>query len=116
MTIPDNPPRVLRWTTTATARGFTTILAIVALLIGIYANVEQINYVRCVGRHQAADAKRTAAIALATDVERSADRALLAGPQPGGPTVPQLRAADVAARAHTDQVRAENPPAAPGGC
>ncbi len=116
MTIPDNPPRGLGWTATATAKGFTTILAVVALLIGIWANVQQISYVHCVGAQQQADAKRTQAIAVATDAERHADRVLLEGPQPGGPAVLQLRDADTAARARTDAVRAANPPEPPGRC
>lgn len=116
MTIPENPPKGLRWTATATARGFTTLLAVIALLVGVWANVQQVSYVHCVGASQQADAKRTAAIADATDVERRADRALLAGPQPSSPTIIELRDADTAARAHTDAVRAANPPEPPGRC
>lgn len=116
MTIPDNPPRWLRWTTTATAKGLTTVVAMIALLVAVYAGVQQQIYVHCVGAKQAADAKRTAAISTATDAERAADRALLAGPHPGGPTVLQLRDASVAARAHTDAVRAANPPEPANAC
>jgi hypothetical protein len=116
MTIPDQPPRGLRWTTTDTARGLTTIVAMLALLLGITVCVQQQVYIHCVGARQAADAKRTAAISHATDVERAADRDLLDGPRPGGPTLLQLRDAAVAARAHTDVVRAANPPEQPGAC
>lgn len=116
MTIPDVPPRGLRWTATETMKGLTTVIAMVALLGAILVGVQQQVYIHCVGAHQSADAARTAAISDATDLERAADRNLLDGPRPGGPTILQLRDASVAARAHTDQVRAANPPDRPGAC
>lgn len=116
MTIPDTPPRGLRWTNSPTTRGITTIVAMIALLIAIAGGVQQQIYIHCVGSHQAADAARTRAVSDATDIERRADRALLEGPQPGGPSGQQLRDADTVARSHTDAVRAANPPEPPGQC
>lgn len=116
MTIPDEPPRGLRWTATGTMRGVTTLVALIALAVAILVGVKQQLYINCVGRQQNRDAVRTEAISRATDAERAADRALIAGPTPGGPTIAQLRAIDTAAREHTDAVRAEYPPPPTGQC
>jgi hypothetical protein len=106
----DNPPRWLSWANTSGARATTTIVAVVALILSGLLGVRQQSYINCVAEQQQADAERTRAIASATDAERAADAALVAGAQPGGPTLVELRAADVAARQVTDRVREQNPP------
>lgn len=105
----DNPPRWLAWANTSGARASTTIVAFIALILSALLGLRQQSYITCVAEQQALDAERTRAIAAATDIERQADAALVAGPSPGV-TVEQLRAADVAARAFTDRVREQNPP------
>jgi len=106
----DNPPRYLRWANTSGARATTTIVAMIALFVSGFLFFRLQQYVDCIAEQQRADAKRTAAISVATDAERRADAALVAGPQPGGPSGPELRRQDVEARQHTDAVRAANPP------
>jgi hypothetical protein len=95
----ENPPRWLSWANTSGARA-TTIVAVVALILSGLLGVRQQSYINCVAEQQQADAERTRAIASATD----------AGAQPDGPTLVELRAADVAARQVTDRVREQNPP------
>lgn len=116
MRIPDTPPRGLRWTASAAARGVSTLLAILALTAAVYLGIRQQLYVSCLADRQRADAIRTEAISDATDAERRADRELLAGVRPGGPSGRELLAAALAARIHTDQVRAANPPIEPSHC
>jgi|SRR5688572_16245938 len=105
----DNPPRWLGWANTSSARAITTIIAFVALVMSGFLAVRQQAYIECVAEQQARDSERTRAISAATDAEREADRELIAGPRPDGPTAEQLRAAAVAARAVTDRVRQQNP-------
>jgi hypothetical protein len=112
----DNPPRALRWANTAGARATTTIVALIALLVSGLLLYQFKSYVGCVAEQGNDDARRTAAIATATDAERRADAALVAGPVPGGPSGSELRRADIDARAHTDAVRAANPPPPPREC
>lgn len=112
----DTPPRWLRWANTSGARATTTIIAIFALTLSVMFGVRLQLYVNCVGDQQNADARRTAAIAAATDAERRADAALVAGPVPGGPSAAELRRLDVEARSYTDKVRAENPPPPERAC
>lgn len=116
MTIPENPPRGLRWTTTATAKGITTLAAMIAIAVAIFVGARQQIYITCIAHQQQADAVRTQRIAVATDIERAADQRLLAGPVPGGPSAEQLREDSRIARAHTDAVREANPPVPPGRC
>lgn len=116
MTIPETPPRWLAWTDKATTRAATTLIAIIALLLSFGLLVRLQALVDCNTDANRADAKRTAAIAAATDGEREADLALIVGARPAGPSAEQLRAAAVAARQYTDRVRAANPPGAEGGC
>jgi hypothetical protein len=104
------PPRSLRWFDTDSAKAVTTLLAIVALIVSGWLFFRLQRYVDCVAEQQAADSRRTAAIARATDAERSADAALVAGQQPGGPSPAELRQLDIIARTNTDKVRAANPP------
>lgn len=112
----DNPPKWLRWANTSGARATTTVVAIFALGLSVLFGVRLQLYVNCVGEQQNADARRTTAIAEATDAERRADAALVLGPTPGGPTGAELRRLDVEAREHTDRVRADNPPPAERQC
>lgn len=110
MTIPDQPPRWLAWAGTPSMRAATTLIALVALLVSGVLFWQQQVLTQCLADQQRADAVRTAVIAKATDAERRADAALVAGPVPGGPSGTELRRLDVAARQHTDDVRAANPP------
>lgn len=110
MTIPDQPPRWLAWAGTPSMRALTTFVAMIALIISGILGARLILLTQCLADQQAADAKRTAVIAEATDAERRADAALVAGPHPGGPDGATLRRQDVEARGHTDAVRAANPP------
>jgi len=112
----DHPPRWLAWANTAGARATTTAVAFVALIVSALLGVRYQNYVECVADQQQRDGDRTRAVSAATDVERAADTAVLAGPRPGGPTAEELRLAAVAARKVTDQVRAQNPPPPVGRC
>ena len=112
----DNPPKWLRWANTSGARATTTVIAIVALLVSGYLFYRLNELVTCIAERQRADAARTAVIAEATDAERRADAALVAGPQPGGPSGAELRRRDVEARRHTDEVRAANPPTSVNPC
>jgi hypothetical protein len=108
--LPRQPPRGLRWTATAAARGITTLVALATLLLAVVLGVRQQFYISCVGDRQQADAERTAAISEATEAERAADRELLADPNA------DRRARALAARQHTDRVRAEYPAPAPRRC
>lgn len=108
--LPRQPPRGLRWTATAAARGITTLLALATLAMAIFLGVRQQLYISCVGDQQRADAARTAAISAATDAERAADQRLLADPDA------ERVAAALAARQHTDRVRAEHPAPPPRRC
>jgi len=110
VTIPEDPPKWLAWAGTPTARAATTAIALLALIVSGVLGARLIAFTQCVAEQQAADAKRTAVIAAATDAERRADAALVAGPRPGGPDGATLRRLDVEARRHTDEVRAANPP------
>lgn len=110
MTIPEQPPHWLAWSGTPTMRAATTFVAMIALIISGILGARLILLTQCLADQQTADAKRTALIAVATDAERRADAALVAGPQPGGPDGEALRRQDVAARQHTDDVRSANPP------
>jgi len=92
------------------------MIAIVALVLSGLLLLRLQRYVDCVAEQQNADARRTAAIASATDAERRADAALVRGPEPGGPSGAELRRLDVAARESTDRVRAANPPPPPQDC
>jgi len=105
----DNPPRWLAWANTSGARASTTVVAFIALILSALLGLRQQSYINCVAEQQALDAERTRAIASATDIERKADAALVAGPS-AGITIEQLRAADVAARQFTDRIREQNPP------
>ena len=107
----ENPPRWLRWANTSSARATTTVIALVALLVSGYLFFRLNELVTCIAAQQRADAVRTAVIADATDAERRADAALVAGPQPGGPSGRELRRLDVEARQRTDAIRAAHPPA-----
>lgn len=106
----ENPPRWLRWANTSGARATTTFVAIIALLTSGIFYYQLQTFVGCLSDQQRADAVRTAVIADATDDERRADAALVAGPQPGGPSGRELRRLDVEARQRTDAIRAANPP------
>lgn len=106
----ENPPRWLRWANTSGARATTTVIAMIALLVSGYLFFRLNELVTCIAAQQRDDARRTTVIAEATDIERRADAALVAGPQPGGPDGHELRRLDVEARRNTDAVRAANPP------
>ena len=110
------PPRGLRWTDTNTARIGAQFLAVLSLLVSLYCGWRYVGYVDCLRDSSAADQRRTSAIAAATDAERRADLALVQGPRESALTAAELRAADIAARQHTDAVRAANPAPPPTAC
>lgn len=89
-------------------RGVTTIIALFSLLAAVVIGIRQQLYISCVGQTQVAAAQRTADIAKATDVERRAQRALIANTD--HEKTAALRAAALAAYDATDRVRAANPP------
>jgi hypothetical protein len=91
-------------------RAVTTLVSMLALLVSAILFYQLQSFTQCLADQQRADAARTAVIAKATDAERRADAALVAGIQPGGPDGPTLRRQDVLARQYTDAVRAANPP------
>jgi hypothetical protein len=97
-------------------RAATTAISLFALLVSAVLYWQLQSFTQCLADQQRADAARTSIIAKATDAERRADAALVAGPQPGGPDGAALRRQDVAAREYTDAVRAANPPLALNPC
>lgn len=110
------PPRGLRWVGGTTGTVVAYIVAAGALALSIYVLGLYQDLANCLATSQAADQRRTAALAPYTDAERAADRALLIGPLPGGPDGHTLRQRDLDARAATDRARAENPVPPPTGC
>lgn len=104
--LPRNAPRGFRWADAPLGRAAVVVLSVIALSLSIFVGYRYVGLIDCLRARDAADAKRTEAIAVATDVERAADRALLTG----GPNPSALRRAALDARAHTDTVRAANPP------
>lgn len=104
----ENPPAGLRWANTTAARSVTTIMAVIALALSAFLLYRLDDYVDCIADQQSRSDERSRALAAATDVERAADTAALAGV--GKPDAERLRQAAVAARAVTDQVRRQNPP------
>lgn len=115
MTIPEDPPAGLRWAGTSLARAITTIVAVIALGTSVALGVRQQAYISCVAGQQELAAARTEAVSAAADIERRAESRLIAGdPDPGAKA--ELRAQALAARAHTDRVRADNPPPEPRRC
>lgn len=100
------PPRGLRWTDAPAGRAIVTVLALVTLVLTLYLGFRYQRLVDCLRDNAAADARRTAALAVATDAERIADRQLLIG----GADPIELRKASLEARRVTDEVRASNPP------
>lgn len=99
------PPRGLRWADAWPARITVIILAAVCLITTSYLVYRYTSLTRCLSDRDTEDQRRTVAIAVATDAERRADLALIRG----GPDPHALRAAAIAAREHTDQVRADHP-------
>jgi hypothetical protein len=91
-----------------------TAMAVISLALSAFVGWQYVGLIDCLRDRATADEVRTKAIADATDRERAADLALLTGVRPGGPTVHELREADVAARRHTDEVRRLNPAPAAG--
>lgn len=109
------PPRGLAWTERPAVRQLINLLAALAFLGAILLGVRGQVYINCVGRNQAADAQRTAAVAAATDAERAAQRQLIA--DVGTPAeLAQARAQTLAAYDHTDSVRKAFPATAPAAC
>jgi hypothetical protein len=106
-------PKGFRWADQPIGRAIVTVLAIVSLALSLFVGYQYVGLIDCLKDTAAADAKRTKAIADATDHERAADRALLAAPL-GGDPIGELRKKALAARAETDRVRAANPAPPPG--
>lgn len=105
-------PRGFRWADQPIGRAIVTVFAIVSLTLSLYVGYRYVGLIDCLRDRAVADGVRTKQIADATDVERRADLALLQGsgtPGDGGPSREELLAAAVAARQHTDRVRAANP-------
>jgi len=107
-------PPGFRWADQPIGRAIVTVLAILSLFLSMLVGYRYVGLIDCLRDRATADEIRTKAISDATDRERAADLALLAGPTPGGPSGPELRAADVEARKNTDRVRAAHP-APPAG-
>lgn len=108
----ETPPRGLGWTVAPTGRVLALLLAVVSLAVSFYVGWRQVRLVDCLKQQAVADQRRTAAIAGATDIERSADLALIKG----GPDVAELRRSAIAARENTDRVRARYPAPPPEPC
>lgn len=108
-------PRGLGWTESFIVRQAVNLIALLALLGAVAVGVRSQAYISCVGRAQAADAQRTAAIAAATDAERATQRKLIA--DIGTPAdLDTIRAQALAAYDHTDAVRKSFPATAPATC
>lgn len=99
------PPRGLGWADAWPARVAVIALAVVSLAVSIYVGYRYVQLVNCLSDRDAADQRRTAVVAAATDVRDRADLQLLRG----GPDPHALVRAAVAAREHLDRVRAANP-------
>lgn len=99
------PPRGLRWTDAPLGRLLAFVLAVTSLVMSFMIGSRYVALIDCLQDRDVADQRRSAAIAGATDAERSADLALIVGPPSA-----ELRAAAVAARKRTDAVRAAYPP------
>jgi hypothetical protein len=106
-------PRGFRWADQPIGRAIVTVLAIVSLGLSLFVGYKYVALIGCLQDTARTDAQRTKAIADATDREREADRKLLAAPI-GSPQIAEYRAAALAARAATDEVRRENPAPTPG--
>jgi hypothetical protein len=107
-------PRGFRWADAPLGRAIMTVFAIVSLLLSLYVGYRYVGLIDCLRDRAVADGVRTKRIADATDLERRADLALLSSPgRPVGTSRAELLARAVAARQHTDRVRAANP--APAG-
>lgn len=102
-------PRGFRWADQPIGRAIMVIMAIISLGLSLFVGYQYVGLIDCLKDQARADAVRTKAIADATDRERAADLALIAGPRPNGSDAGELRAESVAARKHTDEVRAANP-------
>jgi len=96
-------------------RQAVNLFAVLGLLGAVLLGVRGQVYINCVGRNQAADARRTAAIATATDVERAEQRKLIAdiGTKED---LAAIRAQTLLAYDHTDAVRRAYPATAPAAC
>lgn len=103
--LPQRAPRGLRWADAPTGRIIALALAVISLSLSLYVGYKYVGLINCLKTHATADARRTRAIADATDLERAADRRLLLG----AGDLAALRRASLDARAHTDVVRAANP-------
>lgn len=78
-------------------------LAIAALLLSLYVGYRYVALIDCLATQGAAGAKRTQAVAAATDAERIAELRLLQNP------TAETRAATVTAYEVTAKIRAANP-------
>lgn len=105
-------PRGFRWADAPIGRVIVLVLAVISLALSLYVGYRYVGLIDCLQAQASADARRTSAIAEATDRERAADLALLMGD--GDPA--ELRRLDVEARKHTDAVRAANPAPAAVPC
>jgi hypothetical protein len=101
------PPRGLAWVVGPFGRLLSFTLAVAALAVSMYVGYRYVGLVDCLSERDAADQRRTAAIARATDAERAADLALLRGA--GTSDVAALRVAATAARENTDAIRRAYP-------
>lgn len=101
----STPPRGLEWTINAFGRVLALSLAIISLGASMYIGWRQVELVDCLKAQSDEAQRRTSAIASATDLERTADLALIKG----GPNLEELRRDAIAARAYTDRVRAAHP-------
>jgi hypothetical protein len=99
--VSPTPPRGLRWLDAPLGRVIALGLAVVSIAVSLYVGSLYVGLIDCLREQAGADALRTSAIAEATDRERRADLALLAGTG--------SRQQSIDARQFTDQVRAENP-------
>lgn len=108
MTIPPHPPRGLRWVEKWPTRAGVIFLAVISLILSIYVAYQYAALVDCLRFNDEADQRRTAAIAIATTVERQRQAALISAPNKELAAI--ARAGVIAAYAETDRVRAANPP------
>lgn len=108
MTIPDRPPRGLRWVEQWPSKALVILLAVISLSLSIYVAGQYVTFVDCLRRNDRADQQRTAAIATATDAERKQQALLLAATTPAA--AHEAKRAVIRAYAETDRVRAANPP------
>ena len=106
--LPAEPPRGFRWLDSFVTRLAVFALVLVSIGLTLYVGYRYVALTDCLQRNDAADSRRTSAIATATNGERTAQRILIAADTPA--EAAEARYDVLKAYDATDRVRAANPP------